>query len=94
MRALFLEVLVDIAVQEGLGIAHNCLHLVRDHVDQTIQRHSGELMERDKFIRAYADYQEFVLRMARDAKSKNYQELHEDTYYAARTECGLIWWCE
>jgi hypothetical protein len=94
MRALFIEAAIDIATREGLGIAGNCLALIRDRIDQVIVTHGQELRDRTTFAKAYGDFQEFISRMAREARQRGYDELHEDTFVAARERCGLIFWCE
>lgn len=94
MRSLFMEIVLDAAATEGLGIASNCLNLVRQHIDEVISRHGQELREAATFARAYGDFQEFVARMIADARLKGYPELHEDTFLQARAQCGLIFWCE
>lgn len=93
MRALFLEVLFDVAKHNGLGIAAGCLQNFSEHVDSVIAAHADELQDREKFAQAYAELKEFVQRMVKSAIAKGYNELHEDTHMDARGQCGLIWWC-
>lgn len=94
MRSLFLGVLMDLAANEGLGIARDCLRLVRDEIDRVIAAHSRELADPATFSRAYADFQQFVARMVESAKRRSLRELHEPTFHDAKGECGLIFWCE
>ena len=93
MRAIFFEALIDIVRAEGLGIASGCLYHIDQLVTDVSMQHASELRSRATFAKAYADFEEFVNRMVRDAKAKNYPELHEDTFFAAKSQCGLIFWC-
>lgn len=94
MRALFLELLVDRLLAEGLGIGHGCLYEMARQIDSILQRHRNELADRQTFLRAYADLAEFVSRMAADARAGGSSDLHEHTFFSARSQCGLIFWCE
>ena len=94
MRALFFEILVDMTTQSGLGIARDCLGLIHSHVDGVITSRQQELRDQGNFVKAYDGFGVFVGRMIQSAKSKGYNELHEDTFGAARSECGLIFWCD
>jgi len=93
LRSIFLEALVDIAVAEGLGIAPGCLHAMWQMVGNVSQKDLSALSTHDALNKAFADFEEFVLRMVTDARSKGYQDLHEDTFAAAKSQCGLIFWC-
>lgn len=57
------------------------------------KQHAAELRQRETFAKAYGDFKKFVLRMVKDAKAKGYPDLHEDTFFAAKAQCGLIFWC-
>jgi hypothetical protein len=94
MRALFLEVLLDVARKNGLGMGAGCLEYFVQLIDSVITEHADELQNREKFIQAYAELEEFVQRMIQSAIAKGYSELHEDTFFDAREQCGLIWWCK
>ena len=93
MRAVFIDVLVDKLHQEGLGIASGCLHHFVDHVDAVIKDFSQELRDRAKFSQAYSELEEFVDRMIQDARSSGAGELHEPNFFQAKSQCGLIFWC-
>lgn len=93
MRTVFTDAIVDMAAQEGLGIASECLRDLRNLVNDVVTQHGAELRDRDRFTKAYGDLQELVRRMIQDAKAKGYGELREDTLAAARSRCGLIFWC-
>lgn len=94
MRAMFLEALIDMTRSKGLGIEAGCLQYITDLVSGVSAKHAAKLRDRVTFTQAYADFQEFVSRMIADAQEKRYSSLHEDTFFAARDKCGLIFWCE
>jgi hypothetical protein len=94
MRSLFLEVLFDKAADGGFGISAPCMGDIRRHLDAVITAHSKELRDPKTFSKAYRDYQRLVDRMIKSAKKKKYTELHEDTLMDARSQCGLIFFCD
>lgn len=93
MRSHFLERFVDLAVEAGLGVAVGCLQDVTALVDRVIASHHQDLQETDHFVAVLSDFEELTRRMIQDARDKGYPELHEDTLFAAREKCGLIYWC-
>ena len=94
MRALFFEALVDITAMAGIGIGRDCLNLIHSHVNKVVSDRQQDLRDRANFMTAYTEFEEFIGRMIRSAISKDYAELHEDTFGDARSECGLIFWCD
>ena len=93
LRSIVLETLVEIALGEGLGIAANCLRLIEQMVNDVLKKHLSELSKPGILNHAFADFEEFVLRMVADARAKGLTELHEDTFSQAKSQCGLIFWC-
>jgi hypothetical protein len=93
LRAWLMEQIIDAAASRALGIAGNCLQLLRDDVDNVIRSHAVELHDPNKVRQALSAHAAFLDRMVQDAITKNYTELHEDTRDAARKKCGLIFWC-
>ncbi|NEP19722.1 MAG: hypothetical protein F6J97_23010 [Leptolyngbya sp. SIO4C1] len=94
MRALFYEALLDACRQANLGIAQDCLGLITDKINQVVETHHAELLDRDTFVRTYADFQEFVRRMIQSAQDSNFDALHEPTFFDALGQCGLVFWCQ
>jgi len=93
LRSIFLETLVEIALGEGLGITAKCLKLIEQMVNDVLKKHLSELSKPGVLNHAFADFEEFVLRMVADARAKGLTELHEDTFSQAKSQCGLIFWC-
>lgn len=93
MRALFVEVLVEKLLRAGLGIAADCLHHFVDHVDFVVGQNAAQLLQREGFAQAYAELEEFVDRMIAAARVQGLSDLHEPTFFAALSQCGLIFWC-
>jgi hypothetical protein len=94
VREIFLQTLIDMTGSEGLRIEAGCLQYITDLVSHVSAEHASELRDRETYDRVYAGFQEFVSRMIADARSKGYSSLHEDTFFAARSKCGLVFWCE
>lgn len=88
-----IERFVDLTANAGLGVSASCLNVVRDLIDRVIAGHHRELKDAERFVEVLSDFEELTRRMIRDARSKGYGELHEDTVDAARQQCGLIFWC-
>jgi hypothetical protein len=93
MRAIFIEVLIEKAKQANLGIAHGCLDHFVNHVDGVIKQNTTLLLDRKNFAQAYSELEEFVDRMIQAAKATGATELHEPNFFAAKAQCGLIFWC-
>lgn len=93
LRSTFLETLVEIAATEELGIAAGCLQAMNQMISDVSRNNLAELRNREMLNKAFADFEEFVLRMVADARQKGYSELHEDTFSAAKGQCGLVFWC-
>ncbi|NIM49096.1 MAG: hypothetical protein GTO22_07525 [Gemmatimonadales bacterium] len=93
MRAMFLEVLIDSAEAAGLGVEHGCLYHIQSHIDEVLRRHCSELVDPRTFLESYVAFQTFVSRMIEDARAKHYSNLHEDTFFAAKDACGIVFWC-
>jgi len=93
MRALFIEILVEILRHQGLGIHARCLQIFVDHVDDVLNRFATQLRDRNNLIQAYGELQEFVLRMVRAARAEGTPEIHERHHDSANNQCGLVFWC-
>ena len=94
LRTWLMEQIIDAAAARNLGIADNCLILLRDDVDNVLKFHAAELQDPNVVRQVLNAHAAFLDRMVQDALAKGYNELHEDTHDQARTKCGLIFWCE
>jgi len=93
LRAWLMEQIIDAATARGLGIAGNCLQLLRDDIDGVISLRTQELQDPNVVRQALSTHAAFIDRMVQDALAKGYIDLHEDTRESARQKCGLIFWC-
>ncbi len=93
MRSQFIEAFVDQIAKEGLGVTQACLSDVISLVDRVIAEHDQELQDTVTFEQTKADFGRLTERMIAEARRQGYADLHEDTLYAAREQCGLIFWC-
>ncbi len=93
LRAWLMEQIIDAAAARGLGIAGNCLQLLRDDIDGVTRLRAQELQDPNMVRQALATHAAFMDRMVQDALAKGYTDLHEDTRDSALEKCGLIFWC-
>ncbi len=94
MTSLFIEAFVRAAINANLGIAPECLRMVVDHVDSVLTRNGGRLSQPAQFLNAYQGFLTFVGRMVDEARANGLSQLQEQTFFAARQQCGIIFWCE
>ena len=94
MKGIFCQIVLEVLVREGLGIEPNCLAELNRLIDRVLDRRGRELLMRETFVRAVADFEQFLARMVEEARATGAGRLHEGTFARARQRCGLIFWCE
>ena len=85
----------------GVTIADGCRHHLAVRIGEVVQAHGRRLIENPVALwRADADLLVFVARMVRhaadqgDVRPDRPLELHEDDFFAALGQCGLLPWCK
>lgn len=94
MRSLFIEAFVRAAIRSDLGIAPDCLRMVIEHIDTVLSRHGNAFSNPENFNQAYEGFLRFVDRMVKEAQVNDLRQLQERTFFGARKQCGIVWWCE
>ena len=94
MRSLFIEAFVRAAVNADLGIAPECLRMTTDHIDSVLSRNAGRFSQADQFENAFKGFLKFTDRMVKEAKARDLSQLQELTFFEAKKQCGIVFWCE
>ena len=73
----------------GLGISPSCRGTIDDQIRTIVDSVGTGGWQRPQ-PDVEADFRRLIREMIRLAKARNYQELHEDTFYDARPAVGIL----